>query len=127
MLSELPSWFMHASIRPSRVCSASRAWMLALKTIAITTAVLIFIVSPFAAAPKARKEGKNWNKSHNFFQIAAGEYNPGESSSMPQMQPAETTRLLKAWANGDPDALAALTPRVYEELRRIAGRFMQNE
>ena len=46
---------------------------------------------------------------------------------MPQMQPAETTRLLKAWANGDPDALAALTPRVYEELRRIAGRFMQNE
>jgi len=39
----------------------------------------------------------------------------------------ETTRLLRAWAAGDPNALEELTPRVYGELRRIAGRFMQNE
>jgi len=40
---------------------------------------------------------------------------------------SETTQLLRAWANGDQAALEQLTPRVYEELRRIAGRFMQNE
>lgn len=40
---------------------------------------------------------------------------------------AETTELLRAWAQGDPDALNALTPRVYHELRRMAAHFMQNE
>ncbi len=40
---------------------------------------------------------------------------------------AETTELLRAWAQGDPEALRALTPRVYDELRRMAGHFMQNE
>ncbi len=40
---------------------------------------------------------------------------------------SETTQLLRAWANGDPAALDQLTPRVYEELRRIAGYYMQNE
>jgi hypothetical protein len=40
---------------------------------------------------------------------------------------SETTQLLRAWAGGDQDALQQLTPRVYEELRRIAGHFMQNE
>lgn len=39
----------------------------------------------------------------------------------------ETTQLLRAWANGDREALEALTPRVYQELRRIAGHCMQNE
>jgi RNA polymerase sigma factor (TIGR02999 family) len=39
----------------------------------------------------------------------------------------ETTQLLRAWAEGDPEALGQLTPRVYIELRRIAGHFMQNE
>jgi RNA polymerase sigma factor (TIGR02999 family) len=39
----------------------------------------------------------------------------------------ETTRLLRAWAGGDPAALDQLTPRVYRELRRIAGHLMQNE
>ena len=34
------------------------------------------------------------------------------------------TRLLRAWAGGDQDALDQLTPHVYQEL---AGRFMQNE
>ena len=39
----------------------------------------------------------------------------------------ETTRLLRAWAQGDRDALEQLTPRVYDELRRIAAHCMQNE
>jgi len=42
-------------------------------------------------------------------------------------QASETTVLLRAWANGDAAALEQLTPRVYGELRRIAGRVMQNE
>ena len=39
----------------------------------------------------------------------------------------ETTELLRAWAHGDPEALGSLTPRVYDELRRMAAHFMQNE
>ena len=42
-------------------------------------------------------------------------------------QLSETTQLLRAWAGGDQAALQRLTPRVYDELRRIAGHFMQNE
>jgi len=40
---------------------------------------------------------------------------------------SETTQLLRAWADGDPGALERLTPRVYDELRLIAGRFMRDE
>src|ERR1044071_4561317 len=40
---------------------------------------------------------------------------------------SETTQLLRAWASGDQGALERLTPRVYNELRRIAGKFMRNE
>jgi RNA polymerase sigma factor (TIGR02999 family) len=39
----------------------------------------------------------------------------------------ETTKLLRAWAAGDKVALEELTPRIYKELRQIAGRFMKNE
>src|SRR6202162_92116 len=46
---------------------------------------------------------------------------------MAAVQSTETTQLLRAWANGDLVALQQLTPRVYKELRRIAGHFMQNE
>lgn len=46
---------------------------------------------------------------------------------MSQAQPSETTKLLRAWASGDSSALERLTPRVYLELRRIAGRSMQKE
>ena len=46
---------------------------------------------------------------------------------MGDTQGSETTRLLRAWANGDRGALEQLTARVYNELRRIAGHFMQNE
>jgi RNA polymerase sigma factor (TIGR02999 family) len=37
----------------------------------------------------------------------------------------DITRLLKAWAGGNPLALEQLTPLVYDELHRIARRFMQ--
>src|ERR1035438_6573676 len=46
---------------------------------------------------------------------------------MSHAQCSETTQLLRAGRSGDEAALEQLTPRVYDELRRIAGRFMQNE
>jgi RNA polymerase sigma factor (TIGR02999 family) len=46
---------------------------------------------------------------------------------MQDTESSETTQLLRAWAGGDDAALQQLTPRVYNELRRIAGRCMQNE
>jgi RNA polymerase sigma factor (TIGR02999 family) len=42
-------------------------------------------------------------------------------------QASETTQLLRAWAGGDRNALDALAPRVYQELRRLAGHYMQGE
>ena len=38
---------------------------------------------------------------------------------MVEKESSETTRLLRAWADGDKRALEQLTPRVYNELRRI--------
>jgi RNA polymerase sigma factor (TIGR02999 family) len=46
---------------------------------------------------------------------------------MPNAECSETTQLLRAWASGDQGALERLTPRVYGELRRIAGHFMRAE
>jgi RNA polymerase sigma factor (TIGR02999 family) len=46
---------------------------------------------------------------------------------MPDAECSETTQLLRAWASGDRGALEQLTPRVYDELRRIAGHFMRDE
>jgi len=40
---------------------------------------------------------------------------------------SEITRLLKAWGAGDPSALDLLIPRVYDELRRMARRYMRSE
>src|SRR4051794_18968508 len=39
-------------------------------------------------------------------------------------EPAHITALLRAWAGGDSTALERLTPLVYEELRRMARRYM---
>jgi RNA polymerase sigma-70 factor, ECF subfamily len=42
--------------------------------------------------------------------------------------PAERiTVLLRAWSEGDEQALERLTPLVYPELRKIAGRYLQRE
>lgn len=46
---------------------------------------------------------------------------------MPAADCTETTQLLRDWANGDQQALEKLTPRVYNELRRIAGHLMRGE
>ena len=40
---------------------------------------------------------------------------------------AQVTRLLRAWSGGDHAALEQLTPLVYGELRRMAGRYTQRE
>lgn len=39
----------------------------------------------------------------------------------------QVTRLLLNWRGGDSQALGALTPLVYDELRRIARRYLQQE
>jgi RNA polymerase sigma factor (TIGR02999 family) len=39
----------------------------------------------------------------------------------------EITRLLADWSEGDHDALERLTPLIYDELRRIAKRYMRQE
>src|ERR1700728_3471910 len=49
-----------------------------------------------------------------------------------EAQPAETdagdiSKLLRAWSGGDQKALEALTPIVYDELRRLARRYMRRE
>src|SRR5450755_87746 len=39
----------------------------------------------------------------------------------------DISKLLRAWSNGDQSAIGSLTPIVYEELRRLAGRYMKRE
>jgi RNA polymerase sigma factor (TIGR02999 family) len=39
----------------------------------------------------------------------------------------EITHLLKAWSGGDQAALERLTPKVYAELHRMAGKYMHHE
>jgi RNA polymerase sigma-70 factor (ECF subfamily) len=46
---------------------------------------------------------------------------------MSERDQADTTRLLRDWAEGDHAALEILAPRVYKELRRIAGKLMHVE
>lgn len=41
--------------------------------------------------------------------------------------PEDITGLLRAWRDGDAEALAALTPLVYSELRRLAEQHMRRE
>ena len=40
--------------------------------------------------------------------------------------PSEITALIRAWGNGDQTALGQLAPLVYNEVRRIARRYMRN-
>ena len=52
-----------------------------------------------------------------------------ENSSRPKAPSADTdvSGLLRAWSDGDKDALQALTPIVYEELHRLARHYMRRE
>lgn len=54
---------------------------------------------------------------------------PGESlkNMMPESAPHEVTQLLLDWRNGDQQALERLTPLVYDELRRLAARYLRRE
>jgi RNA polymerase sigma factor (TIGR02999 family) len=40
---------------------------------------------------------------------------------------ADVSLLLRAWSDGDPDALGKLTPIVYRELHRLARRYLRGE
>ena len=44
-----------------------------------------------------------------------------------QATPPEVTRLLAAWSAGDPAALEKVTQLVYQELKRLAHRYMQGQ
>jgi RNA polymerase sigma factor (TIGR02999 family) len=46
---------------------------------------------------------------------------------MPEEQSGEVSQLLRLWVKGDADALAALLPLVYNELRRIAHYHLRRE
>ena len=46
---------------------------------------------------------------------------------MTRPSPPEVTQLLLAWGDGDQAALEKLTPLVYDELRRLAHRYMGRE
>src|SRR6516162_8303948 len=54
--------------------------------------------------------------------LMAGELSEGQSVS-----PQEVTRLLQAWRAGDEGALERLMPLVYDELHRLARRYMAAE
>ena len=41
------------------------------------------------------------------------------------LPPQEVSQLFASWRNGDHDALDKLMPLVYDELRRIASRYMK--
>jgi RNA polymerase sigma factor (TIGR02999 family) len=46
---------------------------------------------------------------------------------MSETSTQQVTRLLRDWSNGDQSALDRLTPLVYGELRRLAGRYLRKE
>lgn len=46
---------------------------------------------------------------------------------MTKVPPREVTQLLLAWSQGEQTALDQLTPLVYDELRRVARRYMARE
>jgi RNA polymerase sigma-70 factor (ECF subfamily) len=50
-----------------------------------------------------------------------------DSGPLPESSSSDTTQLLRAWADGDSEALEQLTPRVYRELRRMAAHLLRNE
>lgn len=60
-------------------------------------------------------------------------YNRREDSSsekeypVARTSPEKLTQLLQAWSNGDEDAFERLVPLVYDELHRLARRYMRGE
>jgi RNA polymerase sigma factor (TIGR02999 family) len=54
-------------------------------------------------------------------------YTCARQYSLANLSSTDTTQLLRAWADGDSQALQQLTSRVYRELRRVAAHLLQNE
>jgi RNA polymerase sigma factor (TIGR02999 family) len=56
---------------------------------------------------------------------------PGTAGKIPAVKrsadPQEVTQLLVDWSHGDHAALGKLTPLVYDELRRLAHRYMEGQ
>jgi len=52
---------------------------------------------------------------------------PSPKNDGPQERPHDVTRMLLAWSRGDRAALDELTPIVYDELRRLAERYLRRE
>src|SRR5712692_9491586 len=52
---------------------------------------------------------------------------PGDTRKPPASPPGDVTRLLAAWSGGDADAFEKLIPLVYDELHRLAERYLARE
>ncbi len=59
--------------------------------------------------------------------VGMANFEPPAHEEAPAPNNAEVSRLLRAWSDGDRAALDRLTPIVYDELRRLAGRYMRGE
>ena len=83
--------------------------------------------------PGITLKGENsWQKGALPGSGAAGATRRGDAGARRKIEgitgpPQNPTALLLAWNQGDPDALEALLPLVYEELRQLAGRYMKGE
>jgi len=59
--------------------------------------------------------------------VGMGNFEPPAQKGTRASENAEVSGLLRAWSDGDRAALDRLTPIVYEELRRLARRYMRGE
>lgn len=55
------------------------------------------------------------------------DFRESREKTMTRVSPHEVTQLLQDWRNGDKAALEKLTPLVYDELRRLANRYLRGE
>src|SRR5579871_5797435 len=82
--------------------------------IVVTPKILIAFLPP---PVQAEAEGKTCHGMILFFQ----------ESGMAPDRSTQITGLLRAWGSGDEAALEVLAVQVYDELRRVARRYMRNE
>src|SRR5213593_3413559 len=73
--------------------------------------------------------GENWHATRSFCWggVLGVDSTKSRASSMSDSPPQKITQLLLAWRHGDQTALDQLMPLVYQELRRLAHRFMKEE
>jgi len=50
-----------------------------------------------------------------------------KEAALPNEAASDVSELLRAWSDGDQGALDRLTPIVYDELHRLASRYMKRE